>query len=136
MKLLRHGEAGAERPGMVDRDGNIRDLSGRIRDIDAEAITPDGLAQLQALSLKDLPVVPTDGRIGACIARPHKFICIGLNYADHAAETGVPIPSEPVVFFKATSALCGPNDPIIKPRGSSKLDWEVELALVIGRTCR
>jgi 2,4-diketo-3-deoxy-L-fuconate hydrolase len=136
MKLLRYGEAGAERPGMLDRDGNIRDLSDRVRDIDAHAIGPDGLAQLQALSLDDLPVVPPGGRIGACIARPHKFICIGLNYADHAAETGVAIPAEPVVFFKATSAVCGPNDPIIKPRGSSKLDWEVELALVIGRTCR
>jgi 2,4-diketo-3-deoxy-L-fuconate hydrolase len=136
MKLLRYGPLGHERPGMLDESGAIRDLSGVVRDIDAAALTPEALRGLRALQPTTLPPVAPGQRLGSCIARPGKFICIGLNYADHAAETGAAPPSEPILFLKANSALCGPNDPIIKPRGSTKLDWEVELALVIGTECR
>jgi 2,4-didehydro-3-deoxy-L-rhamnonate hydrolase len=136
MKLLRYGSAGNERPGILDRKGVVRDLSSVVDDIDAAAISPMGLARLRELDLESLPKVSDHGRLGACVSRPGKFICIGLNYADHAAETGAAVPTEPVVFLKATSAVSGPNDDIIKPRGSTKLDWEVELALVIGSECR
>jgi len=136
MKLLRYGPLGHERPGMLDESGAIRDLGGAVRDIDAAALTPEALRGLRALQPTTLPLVSGGQRLGSCIARPGKFICIGLNYADHAAETGAAPPSEPILFLKANSALCGPNDPIIKPRGSTKLDWEVELALVIGTECR
>jgi 2,4-diketo-3-deoxy-L-fuconate hydrolase len=136
MRLVRYGAVGAERPGVLDQQGRIRDLGDRVPDIDAAALSPPGLARLRALDLGALPLVPGTPRLGACVARPHKFICIGLNYADHAKEGGVAVPSEPEVFTKATSAVCGPNDPIIKPRGSTKLDWEVELALLIGSVCR
>jgi len=136
MKLLRYGPLGHERPGMLDESGAIRDLSGVVRDIDAATLTPEALRGLRALNPATLPPVGPGQRFGSCIARPGKFICIGLNYADHAAETGAAPPSEPILFLKANSALCGPNDPIIKPRGSTKLDWEVELALVIGTECR
>jgi len=136
MKLLRYGPLGHERPGMLDDSGAIRDLSGVVRDIDGSTLTPEALRGLRALHPTTLPPVSGGQRLGSCIARPGKFICIGLNYADHAAETGAAPPSEPILFLKANSALCGPNDPIIKPRGSTKLDWEVELALVIGTECR
>jgi 2,4-diketo-3-deoxy-L-fuconate hydrolase len=136
MKLLRYGSAGRERPGIVDVSGTVRDLSGVVNDIDGGTITPTGLANLRALDLESLPVASDIERLGPCVARPGKFICIGLNYADHAAETGAAVPSEPVVFLKATSALSGPNDCIVKPRESTKLDWEVELGVVIGSECR
>jgi 5-carboxymethyl-2-hydroxymuconate isomerase len=136
MKLVRHGQPGAERPGILDRDGAIRDLGGIIRDIDGSALTPQRLRELQSLKVETLPLVQGAVRLGPCVARPGKFLCIGLNYADHAAETGAAIPAEPIIFMKATSALSGPNDAVIKPRGSTKLDWEVELAFVIGSECR
>jgi 2,4-diketo-3-deoxy-L-fuconate hydrolase len=136
MRLLRYGSAGNERPGILDRNGVVRDLSSVVDDIDGAAISPMGLARLRALDLGSLPMASDHGRLGPCVSRPGKFICIGLNYADHAAETGAAVPTEPVVFLKATSAVSGPNDDIIKPRGSTKLDWEVELALVIGSECR
>jgi len=132
MKLLRFGPSGQERPGLLDADGVIRDLSAVIGDLDPSTLTLDGLAALRALDPASLPAAPADARLGPCVAKPGKFVCIGLNYADHAAESGLPIPEEPVVFMKATSALSGPNDPIIKPRGSTQLDWEVELAFVVG----
>jgi 2,4-diketo-3-deoxy-L-fuconate hydrolase len=135
MKLLRFGPAGQERPGLVDDDGIIRDLSGVIGDLDPTTLSLDGLAALRGLDPSALPAAPADARLGPCVAKPGKFICIGLNYADHAAESGLPIPEEPVVFMKATSALSGPNDPILKPRGSTQLDWEVELAFVVGAHC-
>jgi 2,4-diketo-3-deoxy-L-fuconate hydrolase len=136
MKLLRYGPVGRERPGIVDSSGAVRDLSDVVNDIGGAALSPDGLAQLRALDLESLPLVSNVERLGPCVARPGKFICIGLNYADHAAETGAEVPKEPVVFLKATSAVSGPNDSIIKPRGATKLDWEVELAVVIGSECR
>ncbi|WHU04955.1 fumarylacetoacetate hydrolase family protein [Sphingomonas sp. NIBR02145] len=136
MKLLRFGPSGDEKPGLLDSDGRIRDLSGVVADIDGGTITPESLERLRAIDPASLPLVEGDPRLGACVARPGKFICIGLNYADHAAETGAAIPDEPILFMKATSALSGPNDPIVKPRGSTKLDWEVELAFVVGTECR
>jgi 5-carboxymethyl-2-hydroxymuconate isomerase len=135
MKLLRFGPPGQERPGLLDGDGVIRDLSPVIGDLDPTTLTLDRLAALRALDPTQLPAVPADARLGSCVAKPGKFVCIGLNYADHAAESGLPIPDEPVVFMKATSALSGPNDPILKPRGSTQLDWEVELAFVVGAHC-
>ncbi len=136
MKLLRYGPVGRERPGIVDPSGAVRDLSGVVNEIDGAALSPDGLERLRLLDLTSLPLVSNVERLGSCVARPGKFICIGLNYADHAAETGADVPTEPVVFLKATSAVSGPHDSIIKPRGSTKLDWEVELAVVIGSECR
>nr|WP_298723232.1 fumarylacetoacetate hydrolase family protein [uncultured Steroidobacter sp.] len=136
MKLVRYGQAGAERPGILDRDGAIRDLGGVIRDIDGAALAPQRLRELKELQVETLPLVQGAPRLGPCVARPGKFLCIGLNYADHAAETGAAIPTEPIIFMKATSALSGPNDAVIQPRGSTKLDWEVELAFVIGTECR
>lgn len=135
MKLLRYGAVAAERPGLLDRDGVIRDLGGVISDLDGTTLNPETIARLRALDPASLPAVDADVRLGSCVARPGKFVCIGLNFADHAAESNMPIPDEPVVFLKATSALSGPNDPIIKPRGSTKLDWEVELAFVVGSPC-
>jgi len=136
MKLLRYGHPGAEKPGVLDVAGNIRDLSAVIADIDGRSLTSEALSALRSLDIGQLPIVRGATRLGPCVARPGKFICIGLNYADHATEANVPIPPEPVVFLKATSALSGPNDPIIKPRGSTKLDWEVELGFAIGSECR
>jgi 5-carboxymethyl-2-hydroxymuconate isomerase len=136
MKLVRYGQPGTERPGILDRDGAIRDLGAVITDIDGPALTPHRLRELKELKVETLPLVQGAPRLGPCVARPGKFVCIGLNYADHAAETGAAIPSEPVIFMKATSALSGPNDAVIQPRGSTKLDWEVELAFVIGTECR
>ena len=130
MKFLRFGASGEEKPGLIDSDGNVRSLAPVVADIDGNAIASQKLAKLD---VSTLPIVDEPGRLGACVANVGKFICIGLNYADHAAESGMPIPEEPEVFTKATSAICGPNDDIIQPRGSQKLDWEVELALVIGR---
>lgn len=132
MKLLRHGPAGAERPGLMHSDGTLRDLSGVVADIGGDVLSDAGLAKLRALDAGALPVVAAGTRLGACVAGTGKFICIGLNYADHAAESGMAVPPEPVVFMKATSAICGPDDPIIIPRTSAKTDWEVELAVIIG----
>ena len=135
MKLLRFGAKGYEKPGILDPGGVIRDVSGHVPDFDGAALTPDVLTILRQLPPEALPAVPDNVRIGPCVANVGKFICIGLNYADHAAESGMAIPDEPVIFMKATSAICGPNDNVIKPPGSSKLDWEVELGLVIGKPC-
>jgi len=132
MKLLRYGESGREKPGMLDAQGRIRDLSSIVDDIALDALSAQGLARLRAIDPASLPLVEETVRYGACVARVGKFICIGLNYADHAAETGAAIPEEPIIFLKATSAICGPNDKVLKPRGSTKLDWEVELGIVIG----
>ncbi|EPX82753.1 2-keto-4-pentenoate hydratase/2-oxohepta-3-ene-1,7-dioic acid hydratase (catechol pathway) [Rubellimicrobium thermophilum DSM 16684] len=132
MKLLRWGERGAERPGMVDAEGRMRDLTGIVPDIAGEVLSDEGLARLRALDPATLPPVPEGARLGPCVGGIGKFICIGLNYADHAAESGLSVPPEPVIFMKATSAVCGPNDPILIPRGSQKTDWEVELAVIIG----
>jgi 2-keto-4-pentenoate hydratase/2-oxohepta-3-ene-1,7-dioic acid hydratase in catechol pathway len=136
MKLLRFGPAGCERPGMLDGNGVIRDLSEVVPDIAGEVLADDTLERLRAIDPASLPAVGPSARIGPCVAGTGKFICIGLNYSDHAAETGAAVPAEPIVFMKATSAICGPYDPIIIPRGSQKTDWEVELAVVIGRRAK
>ena len=133
MKLVRYGEAGKEKPGILDAQGAIRDLSGIVRDIDAEAISEEGLAKLRGVDVNGLPKVSGNPRLGPPIANVPKLICIGLNYADHAKESNLPIPAEPVVFMKAISAICGPNDDVKMPKGSRKSDWEVELAFVIGK---
>lgn len=133
MKLLRFGPAGLEKPGIVDADGTIRDLSAHLDTLDGTALTDDSLQKLRSLDIKALPEVQSAERLGPCVAGVGKFICIGLNYSDHAAESGVEVPPEPVIFFKATSAVCGPNDNIEMPRESTALDWEVELAIVIGK---
>ncbi|AHF86234.1 2-hydroxyhepta-2,4-diene-1,7-dioate isomerase [Rhizobium leguminosarum bv. trifolii WSM1689] len=135
MKLMRVGEAGSEKPALLDADGKIRDLSGHVADIGGEAISPAGLAKIAAIDPKSLPEIAL-GRIGACVAGTGKFICIGLNYSDHAAETGATVPPEPIIFMKATSAIVGPTDDVIIPRGSEKTDWEVELGVVIGKTAK
>ena len=134
MKLLRFGAAGHEKPGVLDTLGRVRDLSGVVADIGGAALSDETLARLRAVDLDTLPLAPEDVRYGPCIGDVGKFLCIGLNYADHAAESGLPIPAEPVLFSKATSAIIGPNDTVLKPRGSTKLDWEVELGVVIGKT--
>lgn len=136
MKLLRFGPPHAERPGMLAADGTVRDLGSLINDIDGAQLGRAALERLSATDPTTLPVIVQPERLGPCVARPGKFICIGLNYADHAAETNAAIPEEPVIFMKATTALSGPNDPIVRPRNSSKLDWEVELAFVVGSECR
>ena len=133
MKLLRYGPAGQEKPGLLDNDGNIRCLTDHIADIDGNTISDESIAALRALNVSELPLVEGNPRLGPCVGNVGKFICIGLNYSDHAAESGMTVPSEPEVFTKATSAICGPNDAIIKPLNSEKLDWEVELAVVIGK---
>ena len=132
MKLLRHGAIGSEKPGMLAADGTIRDLSGLVPDIAGAVLSDTGLAMLRAVDPMSLPEVHASTRLGPCVAGTGKFICIGLNYADHAAESGMAVPPEPVIFMKATSAICGPNDPIIIPRKSVKTDWEVELGVIIG----
>ena len=132
MKLLRYGDPGAERPGILDPSGKIRDLSGVIYDIGGSNLSPQPLAQLRQLHLESLPLVPDAVRLGPCVASVGKFVCIGLNYSDHAAESGMAVPTEPVVFMKATSSICGPNDLVEIPKGSTKTDWEVELGVVIG----
>lgn len=136
MKLLRFGALGAEKPGLLHDDGTIRDLSGVIDDISGDVLSDDGLARLRALDAQDLPMVEGNTRLGACVGHVGKFICIGLNYADHAAESGMELPQEPVIFFKATSAIIGPNDTVEIPRGSVKTDWEVELGVVIGKEAK
>ncbi|WP_454285836.1 fumarylacetoacetate hydrolase family protein [Rhizobium arsenicireducens] len=135
MKLMRVGQPGLEKPAILDQNGKIRDLSAHVADIGGPAISPEGLAKIAALDLSALPELEAD-RIGPCIAGTGKFICIGLNYSDHAAESGMAVPPEPVIFMKATSAICGPNDDVLIPRGSEKTDWEVELGVVIGRTAK
>lgn len=132
MKLLRYGNPGHEKPGMLDAKGQLRDLSQVCHDIAGETLSPAGLARLAKIDPASLPLVPGNPRLGACVSGIGKFICIGLNYADHAAESGLAVPPEPVLFLKATSAVCGPNDAVIIPRGSVKTDWEVELGVVIG----
>jgi 2,4-diketo-3-deoxy-L-fuconate hydrolase len=134
MKLLRYGSAGQERPAILDADGTIRDLSGVVDDFAGAALSPASLAKLAAVRVESLPAVTADVRIGPCVGSVGKFICIGLNYSDHAAESKLPVPREPVVFGKWTSAIVGPNDDIQIPRGSVKTDWEVELGVVIGRS--
>ena len=134
MKLLRFGPKGAEKPGLLDQEGKIRDLSGIIPDLAGDVLT--GLDRLKAVDVAALPPVDGTPRLGPCVGGTGKFMCIGLNYADHAAETGATVPSEPVLFMKATSAICGPNDPILIPRGSEKTDWEVELGVVIGKPAK
>ena len=136
MKLVRYGSRGEERPGVVDRAGRIRDVSGYVKDIGGAALDPDELAKLAALDPDSLPLVDGNPRIGPCVTGVGKFICIGLNYSDHAAETGATVPPEPIIFMKATSAITGPNDDLLLPRGSEKTDWEVELGIVIGRKAK
>jgi ureidoglycolate lyase/2,4-diketo-3-deoxy-L-fuconate hydrolase len=133
MKLLRYGAPGQEKPGLLDSTHTIRDLSGVIDDVAGAALLPETLNRLRGIDPKTLPVVPAGERIGPCVGRIGKFICIGLNYADHAAESGLPVPAEPVVFNKWLSAVVGPNDDVRIPRGSKKTDWEVELGVVIGK---
>lgn len=133
MKLLRYGEKGSEKPGLLDDDNQIRDLSGHVPDIAGQALAPEGLARLAAIDPRSLPLVGGPPRIGACVGQVGKFICIGLNYADHAAESNMEVPKEPIIFNKWTSAICGPNDDVQIPRGSLKTDWEVELGVVIGK---
>jgi 2-keto-4-pentenoate hydratase/2-oxohepta-3-ene-1,7-dioic acid hydratase in catechol pathway len=132
MKLVRYGAKGAEKPGLIDKSGQLRDLSAHIRDLDGEAYSPASLKKLAAIDPASLPAVGGNPRLGAPVTGISKFVAIGLNYTDHAKETGNPIPSEPIFFLKANSSLCGPNDPVEKPRGSTKLDWEVEIAAIIG----
>ncbi len=136
MKLLRIGAKGAEKPAILAEDGTIRDLSGIVGDIAGQALTPEGLAKIRATDIGVLPKLDANQRIGACVGSVGKFICIGLNYADHAAETGAPIPAEPIIFMKATSAVVGPNDDVIIPKNAIKPDWEVELGVVIGKEAR
>ena len=132
MKLVRYGAAGQEKPGLIDRSGRIRDLSAHVQDITGDVLSPTSLAKLSALDPASLPLVDGNPRFGAPVTGFSKFLAIGLNYADHAAEAGMPIPSEPIVFIKANTSICGPNDAVEKPRGSTKLDWEVEIAIIIG----
>ncbi len=136
MKLLRHGPKGHERPALIDSDGQVRDLSAVIADLRAESLTPAGLARLRALDASKLPVVAQPGRVGLPWAGCGKFVAVGLNYADHAAEAGLPVPAEPVLFTKPTSCMVGANDAVVLPQGSSKSDWEVELGIVIGSKAR
>lgn len=136
MKLLRYGPRGSEKPGMLDKDGGIRDLSKVVDDIAGAVLTPEGLAKLQALDPASLPLVSGKQRMGPCVGRVGKFVCVGLNYSDHAAETGAQPPKEPILFMKATSAIIGPDDDVMIPRNSKKTDWEVELGIIIGREAR
>ncbi|WOI52158.1 fumarylacetoacetate hydrolase family protein [Parvularcula sp. LCG005] len=136
MKFLRVGAPGQERPAVVDADGKWRDLSGHVTDLAGSDLDPDNLRALASVDLSTLPVIPMTERVGPCVGHVPKFICVGLNYADHAAETGAEPPTEPILFAKATSSICGPNDDVIKPLGSTKMDWEVELGIVIGKTTR
>src|SRR6476619_5974910 len=133
MKLLRYGTAGREKPGLLDSNNQIRDLSGIVPDIAREALLPDALDRLRKLDPTTLPVVKGAQRIGPCVGQVGKFICVGLNYSDHAAESGMAVPTEPILFMKATSSIVGPDDDILLPRGSQKTDWEVELGVVIGK---
>lgn len=133
MKLLRYGQRGQEKPGILDAQGRIRSLDGVVSDIAGQTITPEGIDALRRVNIDSLPLMDEGVRFGPCVAGTGKFICIGLNYSDHAAETGATVPPEPIIFMKATSAICGPNDDVEIPRNSEKTDWEVELGVVIGK---
>ena len=133
MKLVRYGPAGREKPGLIDADGKLRDLSKKVKDIDGATLAPAVLATLAKLDPKKLPLVKGKPRLGSCVAKPSQFVAIGLNYVDHAKETGSPIPEHPIVFFKSPGCMVGPNDNVMVPRNSTQLDWEVELGIVIGR---
>ncbi|MFQ8433231.1 fumarylacetoacetate hydrolase family protein [Amaricoccus sp. W119] len=136
MKLVRYGEKGSERPALLDTEGRLRDLSDMVADIAGETLLPENLARLKAVDPGTLPLVEGDPRIGACVGSVGKLVCVGLNYSDHAIESGLAIPTEPVLFMKATSSICGPNDDVEIPRGSEKTDWEVELGIVIGKPAK
>src|SRR5690348_17327836 len=136
MKLLRYGPLGAEKPALLAKDGSIRCLSSVVRDIDGYALSSAALKMIAGIDPATLPKVDANARLGSCVARPVNYVCIGLNYADHAAEAGMPVPKEPIVFLKSLSAYCGPDDDVKLPRGSKKLDWEVELGIVIGKLAR
>jgi 2-keto-4-pentenoate hydratase/2-oxohepta-3-ene-1,7-dioic acid hydratase in catechol pathway len=136
MKLLRYGPAGQEKPGLLDADGTLRDLSGHVADITGATLDGATLSRLAALDPGSLPAVPGKPRIGPCVGQVPKYVCVGLNYSDHAAETNLPIPSEPIIFMKAVSCIVGPDDDVMLPKGSVKGDWEVELGIVMGRTAR
>jgi 2,4-didehydro-3-deoxy-L-rhamnonate hydrolase len=136
LKLLRYGPVGKEKSGLLDDQGRIRGLSGVVPDFDASSLTPAGLEMLSKVSIDSLPIEPANSRVGTPYQGVGKFIAVGLNFSDHAAESGMPVPSEPVIFMKATSCIVGPNDDVMLPRGSLKTDWEVELGVVIGRTAR
>ena len=136
MKLVRFGAPGAEKPGLVGRDGTIRDLSGHVKDIDGSVLSDAGLAKLRAIDPASLPAAPAGVRLGAPVGNVRNFVAIGLNYADHAKEAGQPIPTEPIIFYKLTNCICGPNDDVMIPRGSTKLDWELEIAFVVGKRSR
>jgi 2-keto-4-pentenoate hydratase/2-oxohepta-3-ene-1,7-dioic acid hydratase in catechol pathway len=136
MKLVRFGEAGKERPGVLDSEGHVRDLSAHVKDISGDVLADDSLKRLAEIDPKSLPRLPDGVRLGAPVATPSKFVAIGLNYSDHAAEVGATPPTEPIIFLKAVTSMCGPNDSIEKPRGSTKLDWEVELGIIIGKRAK
>ncbi len=136
MKLVRYGPAGKEKPGLIDADGKLRDLSRKVKDINAATLAPAELAKLRKLDPKKLPLVKGKPRLGPCVASPSKFVAIGLNYIDHAKETGAPIPEHPIVFFKSQTCIVGPNDNVMVPKDSTQLDWEVEIGFVMGRTAR
>ena len=136
MKLIRHGPPGAEKPGLVDVDGQLRDLSGHVRDVTGSVLDDRSLDRLRDVDPQSLPLVARDSRLGPCVGEVGKVVCVGLNYSDHAAETGAPTPKEPILFFKATSAIIGPNDSVMIPRDSLRTDWEVELGIVIGSEVR
>ena len=136
MKLVRYGPPGREKPGVIDAEGKLRDLSKKVKDIDGEALAPAAIAKLKKLDVNRLPLVKGRPRLGPCIATPSKFVAIGLNFADHAKETGSPIPEHPIVFFKAETCIVGANDAVMLPKDSTQTDWEVELGIVIGRTTR
>jgi 2-keto-4-pentenoate hydratase/2-oxohepta-3-ene-1,7-dioic acid hydratase in catechol pathway len=132
MKLVRYGAIGQEKPGLIDKSGQLRDLSGHVQDLNGAAYAPDSLAKLAKIDPSSLPAVSGTPRYGAPVTGISKFVAIGLNYADHAKESGLPVPSEPIFFLKANTSLCGPNDDVEKPRGSTKLDWEIEIGVIIG----
>jgi len=136
MKLLRYGQIGSEKPGLLDENGVIRDLSEHVNDISAETLHPENIEKLKIIDYKTLPEVSSEVRLGPCVGQIGNFICIGLNYSDHAKESGMEVPSEPVIFSKITSSICGPNDDVIIPRNAVKTDWEVELGVVIGKTAK
>ena len=136
MKLLRYGQIGSEKPGLLDENGVIRDLSEHVNDISAETLLPENIEKLKIIDYKTLPEVSSEVRLGPCVGQIGNFICIGLNYSDHAKESGMEVPSEPVIFSKITSSICGPNDDVIIPRNAVKTDWEVELGVVIGKTTK
>ena len=136
MKLLRYGQIGSEKPGLLDENGVIRDLSEHVNDISAETLLPENIEKLKIIDYKTLPEVSSEVRLGPCVGQIGNFICIGLNYSDHAKESGMEVPSEPVIFSKITSSICGPNDNVIIRRNAVKTDWEVELGVVIGKTAK